>query len=166
MAFDVFVKIEGVPGECTDDKHQEWIEVLNYSHGVSQIATGAQSTGGGRAAQRADHQDFAVVKALDKTSPKLFLHCCNGVHFRNVWVELCRATGDKTKYMEYHMEDVLVTSVRPAGTAGSAAETLPLEEATFNYGKMTMTYTETDHATGQPRGNVTAYWSTILNKGG
>ena len=26
MAFDCFLKIEGVPGESTDDKHKDWIE--------------------------------------------------------------------------------------------------------------------------------------------
>jgi type VI protein secretion system component Hcp len=27
-AFDSFLKIEGTPGESTDDKHKDWIEVL------------------------------------------------------------------------------------------------------------------------------------------
>jgi len=32
MAVDVFLKIDGIPGESTDDKHKEWIEILSYSH--------------------------------------------------------------------------------------------------------------------------------------
>lgn len=31
MAFDVFIKIDGIPGESSDDKHKEWIEVLGFS---------------------------------------------------------------------------------------------------------------------------------------
>ena len=27
MAFDAFIKIDGIPGESTDEKHKEWIEV-------------------------------------------------------------------------------------------------------------------------------------------
>ena len=50
MAFDCFLKIEGVPGESTDDKHGDWIELLSYSHGVSQPSSGAQSSGGARSA--------------------------------------------------------------------------------------------------------------------
>ena len=45
MAFDCFLKIDVIPGECTDDKHKEWIEILSYSHGVSQLSSGSVSTG-------------------------------------------------------------------------------------------------------------------------
>ena len=135
MAFDCFLKIEGVPGESTDDKHSDWIELLSFSHGVSQTSSGAASSGGGRSAERCDHQDFSVVKTLDKASPKLNLFCCNGKHIPTVTVELCRAAEDKQKYMEYKMNDVIVTSVRPGGSA-EGGEALPLEEVTFNYGKI------------------------------
>ena len=78
MPFDAFLKIETIPGECTDDKHKDWIEILSYSHGVAQLSSGSVSSGGGRSAQRCDHQDFSISKALDKASPKLALSCCNG----------------------------------------------------------------------------------------
>lgn len=165
MAFDCFLKIDGVPGECSDDKHEEWIEVLSYSHGVSQSASGSSSSGGGRSAERCDHQDFSVVKTLDKTSPKLALFCSNGTHITDVKMELCRATGDKQKYMEYLMSDVIVTSVRPGGSS-QGGESLPLEEVSFNYGKIEWTYTETDHKTGKPKGDVKADWDLTTNKGG
>jgi len=164
MAFDCFLKIDGVPGESTDDKHKDWIELLSYSHGVSQTSSGAASSGGARSAERCDHQDFSVVKALDKASPKLALFCCDGTHVKEVAVELCRATGDKQRYMEYKMEDVIVSSVRPGGSA-QGGEALPLEEVSFNYGKIEWTYTETDHKTGQPKGDVAANWDLVANKG-
>jgi type VI secretion system secreted protein Hcp len=101
MAFDCFLKIDGIPGESSDDKHKEWIELLSYSHGLSQTGSGSVSSGGARSAERCDHQDFSVVKTLDKASPKLALFCCNGTHIKKINVELCRAAGDKQKYMEY-----------------------------------------------------------------
>jgi len=165
MAFDAFLKIDGIPGESTDDKHKDWIEVLSYSHGLSQQSAGARSTGGAASAGRCDHQDFSVVKALDKASPKLALSCCNGTHIKEVKVELCRATGDKQKYMEYKMSDVIVSGVRPSGSA-KGGEALPLEEASFGYGKIEWVYTETDHQTGKPKGDVKANWSVATNKGG
>jgi len=165
MAFDCFLKIKEVPGESTDEKHQEWIEVLSYSHGLSQPSSGAASSGGGRSAERCDHQDFSVVKTLDKTSPKLNLFCSNGTHIGEVKMELCRAATDKQKYMEYVMNDVIVASVRPGGSA-QGGEALPLEEVSFNYGKITWTYTETDHKTGKPGGTVEAHWDLTTNTGG
>lgn len=165
MAFDAFLKIDGIPGECQDDKHKEWIEILSYSHGVTQLSGGSRSSGGAATGQRSDHADFSVVKTLDKTSPKLNLHCANGAHIPKITFELCRATGDKAKYMEYVLEDNIVSGIRPGGSS-AGGEALPLEEVSFNYGKITWTYFETDHKSGKPKGQVQAWWSTVENKGG
>jgi type VI secretion system secreted protein Hcp len=164
MAFDAFLKIDGIPGESTDDKHKDWIEVLSFNHGLSQASSGSTSTAGGRAGGRCDHQDFSIVKALDKASPKLALTCCNGTHIKEVKVELCRAAGDKQKYMEYKMSDVIVSGVRPGGSS-KGGEPLPVEEVGFDYGKIEWTYTETDHKTGKPKGDVKANWDLTANKG-
>ncbi len=166
MAMDMFLKITTIPGESTDDKHKDWIEVLSFSWGVSQPSAGARSSGGAAASERCNHQDFSIVHTLDKASPKLFLACCKGEHIPEVKLELCRATGDKTKYMEYKMEDVIVTSVRPGGSA-QGSETLPLEEVSFNYGIITLDYILTDHKTGKGKGSAGATkWDLTINKGG
>lgn len=161
MAFDAFLKISSVPGESTDDKHSEWIEILSFSFGVSQPATVSHSSGGAVGAERANLQDFVVTKATDKASPKLFKSCCSGEHLDEVTLELCRATGDKQKYMQYKMKDVLVSSYQPGGSSGS--ETLPIESVSFNFGKIEIVYTETDHGTGKPKGDVTAGWDAKKN---
>lgn len=165
MAFDAFCQIQDIPGESTDEQHQDWIEILSYNHGVSQPGSGSVSSGGSRTAERCEHQDFSIIKTLDKASPKLNLFCCNGTHIPEVVVELCRAGGDKQKYMQYKMTDVIVSSVRPGGSS-QGGENLPAEEVTFNYGKIEWTYTETDHASGAPKGDVTAFWDMHSNVGG
>jgi type VI secretion system secreted protein Hcp len=165
MSFDSFLKVKTVPGESTDDKHKDWIEVLSFSHALSQPGSGSRSSGGAASAERANHQDFSIVKTLDKASPKLMLACCTGEHIGEVILELCRATGDKQKYMEYKLTDVIVSSVRPGGSS-KGGETLPLEEVSFNYGKIEWTYTATDHKTGKGAGDVKAHWDATANKGG
>jgi len=162
MPTDCFLKIGDVKGESLDDKHKEWIEVMSYSHGLSQTLAGERSTSGAATAGRVDHQDFSIVKELDTTSPELNLSCCNGTHFGKVTVELCRATGDKDPYMQYTMEDVLISSV----SVGGGGAGLPTESVTFNYGKLTWNYLQTDHKTGKPKGNVEKWWSCVDNKGG
>jgi type VI secretion system secreted protein Hcp len=165
MPFDSFIKIDGIPGESTDSKHKDWIEVLSFHWGVNQMSTGSQSSGGARSSQRVDHQDLSFVHTIDKASPELFAKCCSGEHIKNVKIELCRATGDKTPYMKYNLEDVIVSSVKPGG-ASQDAMNLPLEEVAFSYGKIELTYTLTDHKTGKPSGDVKKWWSTVENKGG
>jgi len=164
-AFDCFLEIDGMPGESTDDRHKEWIDVLSYSWGVSQPGSVSLSSGGSRSAERADHTDFSVVKTLDKTSPKLALYCSSGTHIEEVTLELCRAEEGKERIMAYKMEDVIVSSVRPSGPT-QGGEALPLEEVSFSYGKITWTYTEIDHKTGKPKGDVEAYWDLVSNSGG
>lgn len=164
MAFDAFLKITNIPGESTDDKFKDQIEVLSYSHGLSQTASGSVSSGGGRTAERCDHGDFTITHSLDKASPKLALACCNGTHIPEVTLTLSRAGGDKTKYMEYKMTDVIVRSVAPGGSSHSV-ETLPLEQVSFGYGKIEWTYVPTDHATGKAAGTVAANWDLKTNKG-
>ena len=36
MAFDAFIKIDGIDGESTDEKHSDWIEVIKFGPGVKQ----------------------------------------------------------------------------------------------------------------------------------
>jgi type VI secretion system secreted protein Hcp len=163
MAFDAFLKIKEIPGESTDDAHKEWIEILSYNTGISQTASGSASSGGGASSERADFQDFSIVKALDKASPKLALACADGTHISEVKLELCRAGGDKLKYMEYRMSNCIVSSVRPGGSS-QGGETLPLEEVSFNYGKIEWIYTQQKRADGRGGGNVATGWDLEANK--
>ena len=162
MAADTFLQIEKVPGESTDAKHKGWIEVLSYNHGVSQMASASASTGGGKTTARCDHQDFSIVKELDKASPLLNLACCNGDHIPKMTFELCLASGDKQPYMKYIFEKVIVSSVSIGGGGGGT----PTESVTFNYNKVSWIYIETDHDTGKKKGEVKKHWNLADNTGG
>jgi len=163
MAFDAFLKINGIPGESTDDKHKEWIEVLSYSHNIHQPASATASSVGGATAERVQHGDFSLVKQLDKSSPKIMETCCTGQHLKDVSLELCRAGGDKVKYMEVKMEEVVVSSVAPGG-ASEGSGGFPTEQVTLNYGKIKWTYTQQKRADGSGGGNVTGGWDLTTNK--
>ena len=73
MAVDTFLQIEKIPGESTDEKHENWIEVLSFNHGISQMASASQSSAGAKTVARCDHQDFSIVKELDKASPRIWV---------------------------------------------------------------------------------------------
>ena len=76
-------------------------------------------------------------------------------------LELCKAGGDKQKYMSYKFTDVLISNVRPGGSS-RAATSLPLEEVSFNYAKIELEYTVID-AKGKPSGTVPAGWDLSKN---
>jgi type VI secretion system secreted protein Hcp len=160
--FDAFLKIDGIPGESTDGGHKEWIEILSYNHGISQPVSSTASSAGGAASERCAHSDFVIVKYLDKASPKLYEACSTGQHIKEVTVELCRAGGDKVKYMEIKMEQCIISSVSPGGNGKE--KDLPSEAVSFNYGKIKWTYTQQKRADGSGGGNVTGGWDLIENK--
>lgn len=161
MAFDAFLKIDGIPGESSDDRHKDWIEITSFSHSLEQPASATASSAGGATAERVNHAPFVFTHLLDKASPKLYEACCTGKHIKEVTLELCRAGGDKMKYMEIKMEQVIVSSVAPSGSAG---DDFPKETVALSYGKIKWTYTQQKRADGAGGGNVSAGWDLTANK--
>ena len=161
--FKGYLNIVGIDGESTDDKHEDWIEVLSYNHGITQ--TSSIHSGAGAGAGKCTHEDFIITKSLDKASPKLALACCNGEHIPRVVLELCQAAGDKQKFMEYEMEDVIVASVRPGGST-CGQEGRPLEEIAIRYAKIKFIYTTVDPRSGKSAGYVQTEWDVKTNSGG
>lgn len=159
-AYNMFLKIEGVDGESTDDKHKDWIEVLSYSHGVSQ--PGAIQGGGGGTITRPEHEEISIVKEIDKATPKLNLFCCNGKTFGGVQIELCRA-ADKETYMKYTLYDAIISAVKLKGEP-QTGEDRPTEDVSFVYGKIDWVYTEFD-ANDNKVGTVETQWDIEANTG-
>ena len=159
MAFDAFMKIDGIPGESSDDKHTDWVEITSFSHGMDQPASATASNAGGATAERVNHGVFNVEHLLDKASPKLYEAVCTGKHIKEITIELCRAGGDKLKYMEIKLEQVLVSRVG----YGSSTD-FPTESIDFSYGKIKWTYTQQKRADGAGGGNVSAGWDLTSNK--
>lgn len=161
MASDNFIKFDGIEGESTDDKHKGWIEMLDISWGVSQLASATQSSSGGGSTQRADFLDFAFAKLVDKASPLLAKACFSGQHIDTVQVEFCRSGGnDKVAYLTVKFTNVIVSSINiHGGTSGEPSESIGL-----NYGKIEMSYTKQDRKGGGTAGNVVAGWNLETNK--
>ena len=157
---DAFLKIDGIKGESTDDAHKDWIEILSFGWGCAQQASATQSSSGGGTVQRADFMDFNINKLMDSATPLLFKACAKGDHIKEVILELCRAGGDKLKFMEYKMEHVIISNVSVGGSGGGDSS----ESVSFNYGKITQTYTKQKRADGQGGGNVPAGWDLMTNK--
>src|SRR4051794_13400535 len=96
MAFDAFLKLEGIPGESLDKQYTEWIEVESFSWGVAQVTTGggASSATGGAGAGKAAFQDLHFVTNFSKASPELFKRCATGEHIKT-GVLAVRKAGEK-----------------------------------------------------------------------
>lgn len=83
-------------------------------------------------------------------NPKLHEACCTGKHMKEVIIELCRSGGDKQKYMEIKLEQVIVSKVKAGGSGGC----FPTEKISFNYGKIKWTYVHQKRSDGTGGGNA------------
>jgi type VI secretion system secreted protein Hcp len=161
MAFDAFLKIDGIPGESTDDKHKDWLEILSFNHQLDQPASATASSSGGATAERVNHGTFNVVHLYDRSSPKLADAVCRGTHIKEVTLELCRAGGDKQRYLEVKLEQVVISHLSTRGDGGGS---FPVEVVSFSYGKIKWTYTQQKRQDGQAGGNIAAGWDLTTNK--
>ena len=66
---DAFLKIGDVKGECKDAEYKEWIEVLSWSWGASQLGTAGHGTGLG--ASKVSLNDFSYTMHFCAASPEL-----------------------------------------------------------------------------------------------
>ena len=164
MAVDTYLKIDGVPGEATDDQHQDWIEVQGFDHQFSQPASATPSSAGGGTVGRVDMGHFNIVKKLDKATPKLAEYCCSGKSLPSITLQMYRASGDKpVKYMEVKMEGVIIASI-DHGRAHTEQDTFPIETVGFNFAKVKWTYTQQQRSDGSAGGEVTGGWDLQAHK--
>lgn len=165
MAYDAFLKLDGVTGESQKSGHKGEIEITSFSWGVSNPTTAGHT--GGLAAGKSAHADFSIVKVTDKSSPTLFLNCCMGKHFDKMTLGVQKSTGNNTGevYLQMDFKNVYVTSLSWAGTGGAggaASADTPHETVSFSYEEVKLSY-KPQGADGKLGSQVIAGWSVASN---
>jgi len=162
--YDMFIQINGIKGDSTDDAHKDWIAVLNFEHSIVQPQGGDPSAQGVLTGGKAAHSDFTIGKRVDSASPILAQYVCSGQNIMDAKFEICRAMGEKTTFMVYEFKNFIISSVSPSGSA-SADDPVPVEEFTIRYGEITWSYTPTViTGGGKKKAAINAGWSTWQNK--
>ena len=154
---DFFLKLDGVPGESTDDKHKGEIEVESYSWGESNM--GSAGHGGGSGAGKVVAQDLTINKRVDKASPVLFIACATGQHFKEGLLTIRKAGGGQQEYLKIKMEEILVSSYQTGATNGAIVQ----ESVSLHFSKLEMAYKE-QKADGSLGGEVKQRYDFSANK--
>lgn len=157
-ASDYLLVLDGVPGESTDAKYPNSIEIESFSFGVSNAGTIVVGGGGtGKAA----FTDISFTKRLDKSSPILYLNCANGKHLASATLILRKAGEKPLEYYVVKLTDVIISSVQTSGAAGSD---VPTESFSLNFAKIEFIYTpqKPDGSAGTP---VRSGWDLQGNVG-
>jgi type VI secretion system secreted protein Hcp len=181
---DYFLKIDGIEGESTDDRHKGEIEIESFSWGATQ--TGAAAHGGGGGAGKVSMQDFHFTTRVSKASPTLFLSCATGQHMKTAILTARKAGGEQQEFLKYTLSDVLITSYKQQGSPGeepsqpppvgdttgqvaaaavSSGGDLPVDSFSLDFAKIEFQVT-TQRADGSAGDAVTASWDRKLNRKG
>lgn len=159
MAVDMFLKIDGIPGESTDVRHRDEIDVLSYNWGESQPPT-ASSTGD-TAAVRVTMQDFHFAMRINKASPKLFLACASAAHIRNAVLTVRRSGANPVEFLKWTLSDVTVASYQTDNNAPAAEP--PLDQISLGFAKI-----EVEYSAMKPDGSldtpIKAGWDVQANR--
>jgi len=156
---DMFLELDGIKGESLDDKHQDHIDILSTSLGVSNSSSAF--TGAGSGTGKADFHDASFIKYTDSSSCDLFLACINGDHIDKATVYVRRAGGEEAlEFLKITMEEVYVTSFQTSASGGTE---LPTESFSLSFGKIKMEYQkQKEDGSGEPAGEVA--WNVKKNK--
>jgi type VI secretion system secreted protein Hcp len=132
---DLFLKMDGVPGESKDLKHKGEIDLESFSWGETNQGTAAAGGGGG--AGKVSMQDFHFVTRVNKASPVLFLSCASGKHIKEAILTVRKAGKDQQDYLVFKFKDVLVSSYQ---IGGAEAGGVPMEQVSFNFARIDLEY--------------------------
>jgi type VI secretion system secreted protein Hcp len=149
MAFDAFLKLDGIDGESNDKTHKGEIEISSYSWGVTN--TGSLSHGGGGGEGKATSQDFHFAMPISKASPLLLKACATGQHIRDGTLTCRKSGGSQLEFLKIKLSDVLVSSYQTGGTNKGAdhVDDVPQDQLSLNFAKIDFIYTP-QGADGKP----------------
>lgn len=137
MAVDMFLKLDGLPGESVDAKHAKDIDVLSWDFGVTQAGTMHIATGGG--SSKATFGDLRLDKFVDSATHALFGAVADGRHFKKGELFIRKAGGDAPlEYLVITMTDIIVTSYH-TGAVATQDERLK-ETVMLNFAKVKFAY--------------------------
>ena len=160
MAVDMFLKIDGIPGESTDAKFQKEIVLESFSWGETNAA--AHSAAGGGGAGKVSMQDFHFTARVSIASPKLMLACASGQHIKDAVMNVRRAGEQKegnAAFLTYSFQGVVITSVQEAGDTAD----IPLDSVSFAFQKIDVMYKPQTPAGGVGEA-VDFAWDLAANK--
>jgi type VI secretion system secreted protein Hcp len=125
MAYDAYLKLDGITGESNAANHQGETEIYSFSFGIRQV---------GVSEPHGSVREASFIKSLDSISATLFQKCATGDHIATAVLSLDNTVGASSlPFATYTMSDVMIVSVRPTG---STKGDKPLEEFTLNFTKL------------------------------
>jgi type VI secretion system secreted protein Hcp len=166
MAVQCLLKMEGpdLTGEAQVLGHEEEIDVLSWTWGLSQNGTMHQARGSGTGigTGKASVRDLTLTKSVDAATPKLVLACLSGTQFQKATLTCLRpgGRGDMMPYLIILMQKAIISAVDDGGASGDEPFT---ENLSLNFAEVIVRYTN-QNQDGSAGEEVAIGWSIRENK--
>lgn len=135
----IYLKIDSIKGNCTEEPYKEQMIIDSYSHGVSQFLT----TRPGNTERTSDGPQFSEMtfsKTLDSSSPGLYQACAQNSKLGPATITVTRVEGGKVmETVKYVLGDAMVSNI---STSGSGSGDLPSESFSLNFTSITTQMTQ------------------------
>jgi len=160
----IFLKLDGFSGESCDERHQDWIDVLE----VRWAGTRGLLPGLTDARERSCFDSLTVVKTVDKSSPKLAVACACGRHIRDALIECVRpvkgmgpAGKEVMPFYRIWIGEVVICGIESRTVPcaeGALGYPTQLETVSLDFGEIKWEYIEFK-PDGTKAGGIVAGWS-------
>jgi len=149
MSGNIFLFLQGIPGESTAACFNNWIDIASFSIGVSmEVNQDGRLNGGHALSGAADPEDLSFDKKMDVATPLLF-HCCAiGAVIPSGRVIQCNDVGAVGKdhggrlpVADYTFGDAIITSMSSNASGGGIAD----DSFSINYGSIVWRYHYYNH---------------------
>jgi type VI secretion system secreted protein Hcp len=97
---------------------------------------------------------------VSKASPKLFLACASGQHFKEAKLVARKAGKGQQEFLTWTFSDLLVSSYQTGGS--EAGELLPVDQVSLNFAKIRIEY-RAQKADGSLDAPISAGWDKKSN---
>lgn len=134
MAFDAYLKMEGIEGESSRKGYEKAVEIMSFSWGAANSVS--HSAVGGQSAGRATPQSLSITKAFDKASPLFLKRLTLGQVTPKAELHCLKGTGSQQEpYLVIKLENVFVESLSWSSGSEEAVEhvSLAFSKVSVNY---------------------------------
>lgn len=145
-AYDLYVFVEGTPGESTDSRHLDWIDASSYQSTVKYDPVL------GKIWFDAVH----MVKKLDRASLRLLSQAVTCARIPRVIFDFVESTGSMRSFLKITLNGARVKGLASSGTSDNDNIGIP-ETVAFSFERITWEYFPVE---GQP---VTLTWDVLRN---
>lgn len=159
-AHDYFLKIDSIVGGSTQEHHEKWIEIDDFSWSVLHVSGSGGGAGGG--AGKTTFSELSWQQAIDAAVVPIFLGVAKGTHYKDATLDVVAANQERAApFFQMVFKDVQLTQLQISGSGGAT----PQAQAALDSSEITMRYWTQDAKGGLSKTPIEGTWSLLSGSG-